>query len=91
MEIITVWKQVTPELKAELLAMWQRNGAMRDPVQAASRAQQAVCVGRDELLHLAPVVDGNPPDLSLLGQEISGEISGQLGGLLGGFLHERKP
>jgi len=48
MEIIPVWKQVTPELKAELLAMWQSNGAMRDPAQAASRAEQAVCVGRDE-------------------------------------------
>jgi len=48
MEIIQVWKQVTPELKAELLAMWDRNGALRDPVQAAARAEQAVCVGRDE-------------------------------------------
>lgn len=48
MEIIPVWKQVTPELKAELLALWERNNAMRDPAQAAARAEQAVCVGRDE-------------------------------------------
>lgn len=48
MEIIPVWKQVTPELKAELLAMWERNNAVRDPAQAAARAGQAVCVGRDE-------------------------------------------
>ena len=47
LEIIPVWKQVTPELKAELLAMWERNQAMRDPAQAAVRAEQAVCIGRD--------------------------------------------
>ena len=40
-DIVTVWKQVTPELKAELLAMWERNQAMRDPAQAAARAEQA--------------------------------------------------
>lgn len=48
LEIIPVWKQVTPELKAELLAMWEANNAMRDPAQAALRAEQAVCVARDE-------------------------------------------
>ena len=46
-EITPVWKQVTPELKAELLAMWERNQAMRDPAQASVRADQAVCIGRD--------------------------------------------
>ena len=48
LEIIPVWKQVTPELKAELRAMWEANNAMRDPAQAALRAEQAVCVARDE-------------------------------------------
>jgi len=48
LEIIPVWKQVTPELKAELLAMWGRNQAMHDPAQAAVRAEQAVCIARDE-------------------------------------------
>ena len=46
LEIIPVWKQVTPELKAELLAMWERNQAMRDPAQAVARAEQAVCIAR---------------------------------------------
>jgi hypothetical protein len=46
MEIIPVWKQVTPELKAELVAMWQRGQAMPDPASAATRADQAVCVAR---------------------------------------------
>jgi hypothetical protein len=46
-DIIPVWKQATPELKEELVSMWQRNQAMRDPAAAATRAEQAVCVGRD--------------------------------------------
>jgi hypothetical protein len=46
-EIIPVWKQITPELKAELLAMWEANQAMRNPAQAAMRAEQAVCIARD--------------------------------------------
>ncbi len=48
LEIIPVWKQVTPELKTELLAMWERNNTLRDPATAAARAAQAVCVARDE-------------------------------------------
>jgi hypothetical protein len=48
LEITPVWKQVTPDLKAELFAMWGRNQAMADPALAAARADQAVCVARDE-------------------------------------------
>jgi hypothetical protein len=48
LDIIPVWKQVTPKLKAELLAMWARHQAMADPALAAARADQSVCVGRDE-------------------------------------------
>jgi hypothetical protein len=48
LEITEVWKQVTPELQAELLEMWQRNNALHNPALAATRAGQAVCVGRDE-------------------------------------------
>ncbi|MEN1939691.1 hypothetical protein WCE41_02705 [Luteimonas sp. MJ246] len=47
MEIVPVWKNVTPELSSELIAMWARNGALPDPTKAAERAQQAVAVGRD--------------------------------------------
>lgn len=47
-EITSVWKQVTPELQSELIAFWARNHAISDPTQVAARAQQAVCVGRDE-------------------------------------------
>ena len=38
LDIIQTWKQVTPELKAELLDMWQRNDTLRDPALAATRA-----------------------------------------------------
>lgn len=47
-DIVPVWKQVTPELKAELLDMWQRNNTLQDPALAATRAGQAVCIARDE-------------------------------------------
>ena len=47
-DIIPTWKQVTPELQAELVDLWTRHGAIQDPAVAAARARQAVCVGRDE-------------------------------------------
>jgi hypothetical protein len=47
-EIIPVWQQVTPELKAELVAFWDRNKALGGRVSAEDRAAQAVCIGRDE-------------------------------------------
>lgn len=45
-EIIPVWKQVTPELQAELVAFWRDNQAVGP--DAAARAQQAICIARDE-------------------------------------------
>lgn len=47
LEIVPVWKQVTPELSSQLIAMWARNQALPDPTKAGERAQQAVAVGRD--------------------------------------------
>ena len=46
-DIATVWKQITPELKAELLEFWERNRAIGDADRARQRASQAVCVARD--------------------------------------------
>lgn len=48
LEMIPVWKQVTPALASELIAFWARNNAIADPTKAAERATQAVLVGRDE-------------------------------------------
>ena len=47
-DIIPVWKQVTPKLGEELMAFWRSNKAIASDDMAASRATQAVCVARDE-------------------------------------------
>jgi hypothetical protein len=46
-EILPVWRNVTPELQAELAAFWLSHKAIADPVRANLRAKQAVCVLRD--------------------------------------------
>jgi hypothetical protein len=46
-EIIPVWKNVTPEISAELIDLWSRSQAIPDPDKAAARASQAVCIARD--------------------------------------------
>ena len=46
-DVATVWKQVTPELEAELLEFWERNHAIGDAERARQRAAQAVCIARD--------------------------------------------
>lgn len=48
LEIIPVWKQVTPELEAELVDFWISNKAIADAKQAAIRAQQVACLARAE-------------------------------------------
>lgn len=47
-EFIPVWKQVTPELAEELVTFWREHKAIPDAASARARAQQAVCVARDE-------------------------------------------
>jgi hypothetical protein len=46
-DILPVWKQVTPELKAELVAFWTSHKAIGDPARAAARTDQAICIARD--------------------------------------------
>ncbi|GAB3097465.1 hypothetical protein [Lysobacter terrae] len=46
-EFVSVWKQVTPELQAELVAFWAAHNAIPEASVAAARARQAVCIGRD--------------------------------------------
>ncbi len=45
-DVSPVWKQVTPELKAELLAFWKDNHAIGDAARAEARADEAVCIAR---------------------------------------------
>ncbi len=46
-DIVPVWKQVTPELAAELVEFWIQQRAIGDPARARARAGEAVCVARD--------------------------------------------
>ena len=46
--IVPVWKQVTPELADELVAFWLENQALGDEASARQRTEQAICVARDE-------------------------------------------
>ena len=45
--IVPVWRNITPELQAELADFWIGHKAMADVERAKLRAQQAVCVLRD--------------------------------------------
>jgi hypothetical protein len=48
LQIQTVWKQMTPPLKEELLTFWASHNAVRDPERASNRAEQAICLARDK-------------------------------------------
>ena len=48
LEIIPVWKQITPELEAELVQFWISNKAIADEKQAAQRTKQVACLVRSE-------------------------------------------
>jgi len=45
---VPVWRQVTPALAQELAAFWREHKAIGNLAEAELRAQQAVCVARDE-------------------------------------------
>jgi hypothetical protein len=46
-EIVPVWRQVTPGLEQELVVFWCEHNAIADEALARSRAAQAVCIVRD--------------------------------------------
>lgn len=47
-DVTPVWKQVSPELKAELLEFWKRNHAIGDPARAEQRTAEVVCIARGD-------------------------------------------
>lgn len=47
-EITSVWKNITPELEAELVDFWIDNKAIADKKQAAMRSKQVVCIARED-------------------------------------------
>ena len=46
-EIVPVWKALTPELSAELEAFWNDQNAIRNAAEAGRRSEQVVCIARD--------------------------------------------
>ena len=46
-EIVPVWKALTPELSAELVAFWNDQNAIRNAAEAGRRSEQVVCIARD--------------------------------------------
>lgn len=60
LEIIPVWKKITPELEAELVEFWISNKAMADKKLAAERAKQAVCIARSEKGEIIGVSTAHP-------------------------------
>ena len=46
-EIVPVWKALSPELAAELVAFWRQQNAIQNEAMATRRTEQAVCIARD--------------------------------------------
>jgi hypothetical protein len=55
-----VWKNVTPELEAELVQFWTSNKAIGAEKDAAARAKQVVCIARDDKGALVGVSTAHP-------------------------------
>ncbi len=47
-DIVPVWRQVTPALADELVAFWRDNNAIVSDAIARRRVEQVVCIARDE-------------------------------------------
>lgn len=60
LEIIPVWKKITPELEAELVQFWLSNKAIADEKLAAERAKQVVCLVRSGSGEIAGVSTAHP-------------------------------
>lgn len=46
--VVPVWKQVTPGIKAEVLEFWKNNRAIGDPGRARQRVDEVVCLARGD-------------------------------------------
>ena len=58
--VTKVWKDVSPELEAELVEFWTKNNAIGAEKDAAKRAKQVVCIARDEAGKLVGVSTAHP-------------------------------
>jgi hypothetical protein len=58
--VTQVWKNVTPELEAELVRFWTSNNAIGEEKDAAKRAKQVVCIARDDKGEIVGVSTAHP-------------------------------
>ena len=59
-KVTQVWKQITPELEAELVKFWTSNKAIGGEEAATKRAKQVVCIARDDKGELVGVSTAHP-------------------------------
>ena len=59
-KVSKVWKQITPELEAELVAFWTKNKAIGEEADAAKRAKQVICIARDDSGELVGASTAHP-------------------------------
>ena len=59
-EISPVWKQVSPELEAELVHFWVKHNAITDEALAGKRAQQVACLARSPQGEIVGVSTAEP-------------------------------
>jgi hypothetical protein len=59
-KVTRVWKQITPELEAELVRFWTKNKAIGEEKDAAKRAKQVACIARDDKGDIVGVSTAQP-------------------------------
>lgn len=62
------WRQVSPALAAEIVGLWQAEGAVGDPDEARRRVAEVLCVARDGDGALVAVATAQPREIPFLGQ-----------------------
>ena len=67
-EITSVWKNITPELEAELVDFWIDNKAIADKKQAALRSKQVVCIAREDGGKIVGVSTAHPRVIPQIGR-----------------------
>jgi hypothetical protein len=60
LEVIPVWKKITPELEAELIQFWIKNKAIGTEKDASDRAKQVACLVRSEDGEIVGVSTAHP-------------------------------
>ena len=68
MRVQDCWREVTPALAEEIVALWRAERAIGDDTEAARRTAEAVCIARDSDGQLVAVATAQPRLVPFLGQ-----------------------